>query len=176
MHFPSQLLQEHSLSNTLFITQYIEEDAEKFAALMEIFLGDNYRLTQRAAWVVSHVAEAHPHLLKLYYKRFIKHLNQPNKHDAVKRNTMRVLQFIEVPKAYWGALADICLRFVADKKEPIAVRAFSLTVLANLCKKQPDLKNEILLLIEDLLPYASAGLKNRALRVRGELESISTIF
>ncbi|MCX6350290.1 MAG: hypothetical protein NTX03_00325 [Bacteroidetes bacterium] len=172
MNLRQQLLQEHSLSNTLFITQYIGEDAEKFAELMEIFLGDNYRLTQRAAWVVSHVVEAHPHLLKPYYKKFIQHLNQPNIHDAVKRNTIRVLQFVEVPKTYWGALADICLRFVADKKEPIAVRVFSLTVLANLCIKQPDLKNEILLLIEDLLPYASAGLKNRALRVRGELKKI----
>jgi hypothetical protein len=73
-----------------------------------------------------------------------------------------MLQFIEIPKSLHGEVANTCFDYLHDRKEAIAVRAFSMTVLANIAKTSPDLKRELILLLEDILPYGSAGLVSRA--------------
>jgi hypothetical protein len=57
-----------------------------------------------------------------------------------------------------------------DPKEPIAVRVFSMSVLANITRHEPDLKKELRIIIEDQLPFASAGFRARAKKVLKELE------
>jgi hypothetical protein len=57
-----------------------------------------------------------------------------------------------------------------NKKEPIAVKVFSMTVLANLSKSSPDIKKELRIAIEDQLPYGSAGFVSRAKKVLKEID------
>jgi len=82
---------------------------------------------------------------------------------------MRFLQFMSIPKKYQGATLNLCLRFLSNKKEAVAVRVFAMTVLANLSKELPELKNELIPLIEDEMPYASAGFRSRGKRLLKEL-------
>jgi len=82
----------------------------------------------------------------------------------MQRNILRFLQDIEIPKRFYGIVTDRCFALM-DTKEPIAVRVFSMTVLANIAKQEPDLKKELRIAIEDQLPYASAGFLSRARKV-----------
>jgi hypothetical protein len=66
-------------------------------------------------------------------------------------------------------MIDTCFALL-DPKEPIAVRAFSMTVLGNLAAQHPDLKKELRLVIESQLPYGSAGFVARAKKVLKQLE------
>jgi len=84
---------------------------------------------------------------------------------------MRLLQFVEIPKRLQALTLETCFQFFLDKKEPIAVRVFSMTVLSKLARKLPDLKNELVPLIEDQMPYASAGFISRGRKVLKELKS-----
>jgi hypothetical protein len=81
-----------------------------------------------------------------------------------------MLQFIDIPKKHQGVIADICFKSLIDKKEPIAIRVFSMTVIANLAAKIPELKNELIPIIEEQLPYASAGFVSRGKKVLKELK------
>ncbi|MBC8173897.1 MAG: hypothetical protein H7X71_08330, partial [Chitinophagales bacterium] len=83
----------------------------------------------------------------------------------------RILQNIEIPKSLLGMAATICFELLADINEPVAIRCFSMTVLANISEKEPDIKNELRLLIEEQLPFGTAGFKSRARKV---LKSISS--
>jgi hypothetical protein len=58
-----------------------------------------------------------------------------------------------------------------NTKQPIAVRVFSMTVLCNLAGKLPELKNELIPLIEDQMPYGSAGFISRGRKVLKDLKS-----
>ena len=49
--------------------------------------------------------------------------------------------------------------------EPIAVKAFSMTVIFNLSKKYPDIVPELKASIEYLMPNASAGIKSRSNKI-----------
>lgn len=172
MNIREELLREHSKAQTLKIVHYINNDQQKFDELMYLFMNDVYRVTQRAAWVVSHCAEFHPSLVEKHLRPMLENLQNPV-HVAVKRNTVRVLQDIELPEELLGLAATICLDFLADPQEAIAVKAFSMQVVYNICLKEPDLAGELKLILEDLLPHASSGVKNRATKILKKLQKLS---
>ncbi len=152
------------------IVHYVGHDPKRFAALVDVFLQGPYRVTQRAAWPLGHCIERYPGMLKPHFRKILAQLGKKNIHDSVKRNTLRMLQFVHIPKAHQGITTDLCLTFLADSKEPVAVRVFAMTVLANISKEVPELKNELIPLLEDQLPYASAGFISRSGKVLKQLK------
>ncbi|GDX52685.1 hypothetical protein LBMAG27_17320 [Bacteroidota bacterium] len=164
MNIRDEILKEHSKKQSEKIAAYIGSDEKRFIELMNLFLGDIYRVTQRAAMIVSICAERNPKLIEPFLSKMVNNLNE-RVHDAVKRNTLRIFQFIELPKKLWGKTAGICFRFLMDANEPIAVKVFAMSVLSNICKYEPELKNELKLVLEDQLENASAGFKARAQKV-----------
>jgi hypothetical protein len=164
MNIRGEILKEHSKKQSEKIAAYIGSDEKRLAELMNLFVGDTYRVTQRAAMIVSICTERNPKLIEPFLLRMVNNLDGKI-HDAVKRNTLRVFQFIELPKKLWGKTADICFRFLMDADEPIAVKVFAMTVAGNICKHEPELKNELQLVIEDQLENASAGFRSRAKRI-----------
>lgn len=161
MNIRQALLKEHSKHQTTLIVRYIGSDQELFDELMNLFLGDEYRVTQRAAWVVSYCGQAHPELLKPYLKRMIGNLHDKELHDAVKRNTLRVLQDVSIPEELQGFLFSICMSYLTSQ-EAVAIKVFAMTVAAGIAHTQPELRKELQLIIEDLLPYESAAFISRA--------------
>lgn len=150
---------------SLEVTQKLVNDEALFAQLMTVFLGTHTRLTQRAAWVMSHYAEIQPLFFVKYIKSILGNLYKESTTDAVKRNSLRVLQFVEIPKDCHDMVVDKCFQYLENRKEPVAIQVFAMTVLANLTKEYPELKNELKILLEDRLPLGSAGFKARAKKV-----------
>jgi hypothetical protein len=165
MDIQSQILKEHSKVNCDRIVRYVGNSQKRFADLVNVYLAGPYRVTQRAAWPISVCVEAHPKLVLPHLKKILAFTTKPHVHVAVKRNTMRLLQFIDIPKKLYGRVAEICFNFLNDKKETVAVQVFAMTVLADIVKREPDLANELRTIIEDRLPYATAGFRSRAGKV-----------
>lgn len=150
----------------------IGDDKELFAQLMDFFLQGDLRLSQRASWVVGHCADKHPQLMAPYLDAMIDALESPL-HDAAKRNIVRIFQGQDFSEDLIGRVYDRCFRFLASMQEPIAVRVFSMTVLANICKKYPDLAMEVIPVIEAHMPMGSAGFKSRGRRTLKLLHRLS---
>ncbi len=157
-----EILKEHSKQQCTKIVKWVGASQQRFDELFKLFLNDEYRVVQRSAWPVSYCVIAHPVLIKKHWGSMVKKLQQPNLHHAVKRNTIRFVQEIEIPEKYQGSIMDICFSYVASPTEPVAVKAFSLTVLSNLAKQYPEIITEIKLIIEELLPTHTAAFKVRA--------------
>lgn len=170
MELKKVILKEHSKNQSIRIVDYVGNSPTRFKLLVDTFLEGPYRITQRAASPLSICVEQNPELVKQHLARILRVLKKSDTPDAVKRNVLRLLQFIEIPKSQKGIVSDVCFKFLEEKKEPIAVRVFAMTVLANLCKELPELKNELIPLIEDQMPYGSAGFVSRGKKVLKELK------
>lgn len=157
-----QILKEHSKANCTKIVNWVGNNQQRFDELFKLFLNDEYRIVQRSAWPVSYCVEANPALIKKHWAALIKTLNKPNLHHAIKRNSVRFIQQIEIPEKYQGAVMDICFNYVASPTEAVATKAFSLTVLKNLSKLYPEIIPEIKLIIEAQMPHQTAAFKSRA--------------
>ena len=157
-----EILKEHSLAQCKKIVQWIGSDQQRFNELFNLFLTDEYRVTQRAAWPLSKCVELHPEFIKKNFGKLINNLQRSHLHDAIKRNTIRLLQYVDIPKKYQGQVMNICFSYVEAPKEAVAIKAFSLTVLGKLAKSYPEILPEIKLLIEEQLPHQTAAFKSRA--------------
>lgn len=144
---------EHSKPQTLRIIKYIGDDKVKFKELVTIFLNSEYRVTQRSAWPLSEISILYPHLIIPYLNKLIKKLDSNDEHPAIPRNILRIFQEIKIPEKYHGRLVDQCFMFIADVKYPVAVRAFAITVASHICAQYPELKNELIMVLEELKKY-----------------------
>lgn len=168
MHFKEILLHEHSRAQMLRIVEYIAGDKERFGELLAIFLEGPYLLTQRAAWPLSYCVEKHPELLGEHLQSLLHQLETPH-HNSVTRNVLRLLQFIDIPEKEAGKVMNLCFDLLTRPKEPVANKAFAMTILANLSKPYPDIKNELLLCIEGQMSNAKPGFLARAKKVKKQL-------
>lgn len=169
LNITQELNRAHSKAVTDTIVRYVGNDQGRFNSLISIFLQNDPKLTPRAAWAMSVCVTNHPELVAPHFPALLKMVGRPNAHDAVKRNVMRLLQFVKIPKRYQGRVVAIGFKLL-EPHEPIAVRAFSMTVLANIVREQPGLNNELQAVLEDQLPYGSAGIQSRAKKVLKELK------
>lgn len=155
----------HSRLYTDRIVKEVIAHPERMTELMHLFAKGPVQITQRAAWCISVIAEQHPELLTDYYKLFIRLLKDKSNHPSVPRNIFRALQFSQIPVKYQGEILSLAFDYLNDNGQPIAIRAFSMTVIYNLSEKYTDIVPELKTSIEGLLPDASTGLKNRGNKI-----------
>jgi len=162
MDLRETLLAEHSKANCVRIVNWIGSDQSRFDELFTLFCSNEYRVVQHAAWPISYSVIDHPDLIKKHFSKLVKLMQDPSAHSALRRNAMRLLQEIDIPKKHHGQVMDTAFRYIADPKEPVAVKAFSLTVLEKLAGGYPEIIPEIKLLIEENYERESAAFKSRA--------------
>lgn len=169
MDLRQTILAEHSKANCNRIVKWVGDSQKRFDELFHLFLNDEYRVVQRAAWPLSYCTEENPQLIKKHLGKLIKNLKRPNLHDAVKRNTVRLLQNISVPKRLHGELMSLCFEYISSPDEAVAIKVFSLTILQNFSRQYPEIKNELKLIIEEQWEHESAAFKSRAKKILKEL-------
>lgn len=64
MDLRNQILKEHTKINCQKIIDWVGNDLKRFNELFQLFLNDEYRVSQRAAWPISYCAIAHPQFIK----------------------------------------------------------------------------------------------------------------
>ena len=161
MKLKETILKEHSKLQCDKIVNWVSANQERFDELFELFIVGGNLETQRAAWPVSFCIIRHPVLLSKHWRSFIDNLKKKNIHDAVKRNSVKVLSTISSPHKYEGEIMNLCFDYVAAVTESIAVKAYALTVLHKLAESYPEIIPEIKLLIKDQ-PRRSAAFTSRA--------------
>lgn len=151
------------------IRDRIGSDPKRFAELMTCFFSKEEDLVLRSSWLMSMCVERRPELLLPWLGKILRRTERSDAPEALQRNVVRTLQFVEIPRTHQGRVVNLCLRYLQDPKTAIAVRAFSMTVLADIAQQQPELKQEFILIIEQMLPYGSAGIRSRARKVLHQL-------
>ena len=169
MDILQSLKKEHSKKQTDRIVNYVGGDKDRFAVLIGLFFKGEYRITQRAAWPLSYCVRAHPELIEPYFKPLLDHLQRKDIHVAVIRNTVRLLQDVTIPKKHQGRVMSTCFDFVQSPETPIAVKAFSLTILFHLAADYPDIRGELKLIIEEQWEHSTPAFRSRAKKILAKL-------
>jgi len=169
MDIKEELLKQkiHFKADAMRITEYACSSAKRFKELMNCFLSNEYRLAQRAAWSVSWAARSKPGLVNPYIKDLVAQLQRTDVHNAVIRNSVRILEDIEIPEEFHADVMNACFMFVENPTTPAAIKAFSLTTLFNLSKFYPEIKSELKLIIQERMDNETAAFKSRGKKILG---------
>lgn len=171
MSLRDDILKEFSKAHTVKIARKIGPNQESFDELIELFLGDEQRVKQRAAWILSHCADDHPWLIEKHIETLLLNLKRPVS-DPVKRNTLRVLRYVDIPEDLMGIAAELCFKFLHSGKEPVAIKVHAMDILYKIVRFFPELKDELRFVIEDQMTYGSAGFKNRGGKILKALDNL----
>ena len=150
MDYLATLLRDRNKANIQRIADHIGRDRKRFAALMELVLHGTSREAQLASWAMSIACEAHPKLGGPWGGKMLDLRDLPL-HQGVHRNLIRTLQCCPLPKALHGRITEVMFAIVQDQAQPIASRAFSITVGMRMVKFNPELAAEFKLLLEEAL-------------------------
>ena len=159
-----ELLVKNSKEIVLQVLNAIHEDPSRMEELMNCFFDEDLRLCQYASWPAGMIADSKPELIIPYLEKMLDNLETPH-HDAVIRNTFRTLQNLDIPEELEGLAFEKAFNFLANPQNAIAIRVFAMSVCGNIAQKYPELKHELIPVIEEQLPYGSAGFKNRGMKV-----------
>ncbi|MCB9063802.1 MAG: hypothetical protein H6551_01515 [Chitinophagales bacterium] len=166
MDIREQLSITNSTENIELVANWVAHDDKKFRQLLKLFLDDEYRIVQRAAHALGKVVDINPEAIQPHIVTLVKKLSEPDVPVAIKRNIVRVLQYIDIPEEYHGALMNVCFNLLADVNEAIAVRVFSMTILDHLSKHYPEIKQELYSILEDQMELGcTAAFRSRAKKI-----------
>lgn len=160
----SRLKQSRNAVNIKRIASDCLEDPEGFESLIALTGGKDQRIASLAAWAMSHAVGLDKTILKLPHHKKLLAIITKTGNNAVKRNIMRAWQWVKLPQELVPDIADIAFRLFSNPAEDIAVKVFSMTVLESCLQFIPEMKEEVLFIIEKDLPHGTAAYQVRAAR------------
>ncbi|NNE93229.1 MAG: hypothetical protein HKN23_16420 [Verrucomicrobiales bacterium] len=172
MNLQEEIQREHSRKQSIHIAEWIGDRQEQFHQLMEFVVGESEEEARRAAWAMNYAAEARPHLIEPHIESLIEILTRLECHPGLRRNTVRLLQFVPLPDDLLARIFDVCFLLLNDPNETVAVQACSMTVLSRICQKHPQLAGEVALAIEQQMPHGTAAFRSRGQRTLRELDRL----
>jgi len=165
LNLREEILARHSKEQADKIVAWIGHSQKRFDELVNLFLNDEYRVVQRAAWPIGIIGQRQPQLLEKHLPQFVSLLRKPGLHNAVRRNITRLLQYVSIPEVLKGDVMDACFSFICDVQEKAVVKAFSLTILEQLAKEYPEIVPEIITVIEERWDFETAAFHSRAKKI-----------
>ena len=162
INFPS-ILTDSSRSLMDYTAAMVGDDARLFKELMDIAYQQKSPLCMRTARVADLCCERNPYLIRPYLTDLVKNL--PGLKDvSVKRIFMHILvrhSWVEDDEAM-GKLVDTLFKWLMDDAQAIAIKAYSMVILENITKVLPDLKMELILVLESAIPFWDSSALQRA--------------
>jgi hypothetical protein len=168
MKLRETILKEHSKANCIRIVKWVGDDQKRFDELFSLFLNDEYRVVTKGCMANDILCRRSSGICQETFAKVLKALEKPGVHDSVKRNSIRFLQYVDIPKRFHGQVMDVCFRYFSSPTEAVAIKAFSITVLQKLAKLYPEIINEIKLVIEERWEYETPAFKARAKKLLKE--------
>lgn len=120
----------------------------------------------QASWLMTHLVENKPSILKeTHIKQLVKIL-ETTSHEGLERNIWRSLNFVEIPSKIHENLINIAFDKLENHKTAIAIQVFAMSVLEKVLVNQTELQLALKAILElKLEQQPSAGLKSRALKI-----------
>jgi hypothetical protein len=147
--------------------QYIIENDVPLLQLADLILREK-KVAMHFSWMVGELCDKVPDRVfpAVSYFFSVKDKVQFQNYD---RSIAKVLWLAGVPEEIEGEAIDTLFKWLLDPKVIVSTKAYSLSAIAKMTTKYPELKNELLLVIEDQMDKSSAAFKARARMVMKEI-------
>ena len=163
------LLEEHSAAQKKRIADSVENHKIGIVCLLFISGSDEKIIPQRAAWVISELCDRNQDLL-LPYLEYMTNIFYTTQNESVLRNFSRTLSLMPFDNKNLGQLLNRAFTLIENQMTPIAVRVHCITIVHRISKIEPDITNELRIVLEGLVEAGSGGEKSRARKLLRKLE------
>jgi len=149
----------------------VGQSRKNVATLLDLIFKEKDPVAWRAAWVLDGCDELYPDLAGPSVPSIIKQLPGLSSSGAL-RSLLRMLCRYEIPEEFQGLLIDQCFGYMVSELYPVAVKVHAMQIIYNHVLLYPDLKDELITVIEDQMGNNSVGFSSRGRRLIQRLEKI----
>ncbi len=160
--FIQQINEEGLYLNMAEKVALIENSEISVDEVFRVVLSNNEPEAFYACWILNHYIDNHHLALENSLNEAVELL--PNiKRSGLLRLVLRL--FVISPN--WkieklGMLLDFCINTLTDMTIPVGVKTHAMSIIDRIAESEPEIRDEVLLVVEEIFPYLSAGGKNRA--------------
>lgn len=160
-----------SWENLEFMMKEVIRSPKDYRTLIEIALFDTKPVSWRAAYLIDKINDINPGLLQPHLSKMIEQV-KIEKQGGKRRHFLKLISMNKIPDEHQGLLLDFCIKTFKSSKEAVAVRVHAMQILYNLTEIEPELKHEILTVIEyEMENHSSAGITSRGKKLVKKLKS-----
>lgn len=140
------------------------KNPKHLTGLVELAISNKpHPFPEYASWLLMHVARKQVDLIQPFYPEIIKEL-LITKNETVKRNLLGVVKCLPVQEYLEGEFLDTLISWISANDAKPAIVMYGLEMLMKFTKKYPELKPEILAIInrrteEEITPAMRVWIK-----------------
>ncbi len=165
MNIKEELFADHSKQQAINVAKYACESEDNMQQLIDCLLSTDTIIAQRAAWSIGWSAKLDINSILPFLHLVIPLIERKDVHDAVIRNTMLVLESIDIPEVYHGIVMNGCFNFIENPATAPAIKAYSMTTVYNLSKHYPEILQELKTIIENNWDNETPAFKSRGKKI-----------
>jgi hypothetical protein len=154
----------------LMIAEVVKSDSH-FNTLVQLALHEKDPLAWRACWVLDGSDEKRSGMAQKYIPQIIQALPGLQSKGTL-RSLLRLLTRYEIPEDEQGLLIDLCFSYLVSEFYPVAIKAHAMQIIYHHVLIYPELKGELIAVIEDQSENNSAGFKSRGSILMRKMEKL----
>ena len=166
----SEILENQlGINDITAISEYLLLHGNEIGDLMQGLQNYSTNYLKNAGWALMHVAKKDVSIIfpyrKICYEAVLQYQD-----ERILRNLLFVANALfgistdEEKRAHFE-LYDRCIAIVTSELYAPGTRSNALSILEQFCKIEPELSQEITIIVKAIVDFASAGLKNKAQKV-----------
>lgn len=160
--FIQQINEEGIYLNMAEKVALIENGEISVVDVFHIVTSNNEPEAFYASWILNHYVDNHNLAVEDYLNEAVDLLPHI-KRSGLLRLVLRL--FVITPN--WkieklGLLLDFCINTLTDMTIPVGVKTHAMSIIDRIAESEPEIREEVLLVVEEIYPYLSTGGKNRA--------------
>lgn len=140
------------------IAHFNSHPADLDRLLEIIYAQEEYPLSEYASWILVHLTKYDPSLVQHHYESLVDLLFE-SKNQSVLRNITNVLKHLSITEYRESEFIDLLISFIQDANNKVALQVYSMYVLIQFVSIYPELKQEIIEIIELNATQKSAAYK-----------------
>ncbi|MBN2213873.1 MAG: hypothetical protein JW723_06475 [Bacteroidales bacterium] len=163
MSFKDQLVDSSKMIGNM-VARNVGNDPSSYKEILDLVLYEPMPVSSRAGRVLDLCTEKEPSLFQSHVSVVINEIKRKKK---VHRCILKIFagQQIVLSEHQEGILVNACFEWLADESQSIATKVYCMEILAGFAEKEAGIIPELIALLEELLPGASTGTRNRALKI-----------
>ena len=154
----------------LLIGEIMNSD-EHVETLLRLALHDKDPIAWRACWLLDGSDERKPGLVQKHLPRIVRALDGLQSTGTL-RSLLRLLTRYPIPEEEQGLLIDCCFAYLVSGQYPVAVKAHAMQIIYNHVLIYPELKHELIAVIEDQAGNNSVGFRTRGNMLIKQMEKL----
>ncbi|HPF52551.1 MAG TPA: hypothetical protein PK335_13300 [Draconibacterium sp.] len=151
------------------VLHHLDANPSFLQSFINYALYNEHRNSWRALYIIDKLYDKHPDWIEPYVPEMIERLKTET-HHGKKRHLLKLISQNKIHIENSGFLIDYCLRVFTSSGEPVANRVHAMQVLYNISEEEPDLKPELLEIIQQEIEFhPTPGIRSRGTKLAKKL-------